>query len=83
MWPFFFFFPLREFFQDFYNFLLDSGSDSVSSLAALELSKQIATKKYSRYLSMLRPTPGGGNSLDSLMNGAIRKKLRIIPENVM
>lgn len=67
---------------DFYNFLLDSGTDSVSSFTSLELSKVIATKRYSRYLSTLRSTPGGGNSLDSLMNGAIKKKLRIIPENV-
>lgn len=67
--------------QDFYNFLLDSGSDEVSMIAT-ELSKGIAVRRYSRYLSSLRlrSTPGGGG-LDSLMNGAIKEKLKI-PENV-
>ncbi|XP_062105182.1 serine carboxypeptidase-like 51 [Humulus lupulus] len=67
---------------DFYNFLLDSGMDIVSSSTALELSKEIATKRYSRYLGVLRSTPGGDDDLGDLMNGAIKKKLRIIPENV-
>ncbi|XP_057484081.1 serine carboxypeptidase-like 51 [Actinidia eriantha] len=67
---------------DFYNFLLDSGMDPVS-LTAAELSEGIAMKRYSRYLdSFRRSSPGGGGDLDSLMNGAIRKKLKIIPENV-
>uniref|UniRef100_A0A5B7A422 Carboxypeptidase n=1 Tax=Davidia involucrata TaxID=16924 RepID=A0A5B7A422_DAVIN len=66
---------------DFYNFLLDSGMDPVS-LTAAELSKEIAMKRYSRYLDSLRISPGGGGDLDSLMNGAIRKKLKIIPNNV-
>ncbi|KAH7561144.1 hypothetical protein ACOSP7_016264 [Xanthoceras sorbifolium] len=68
---------------DFYNFLLDSGMDPVSATAA-ELSEIISMKRYSRYLSTLKPssTPGGGGDLDSLMNGAIREKLKIIPKNV-
>ncbi|KAI3450646.1 hypothetical protein Pfo_007311 [Paulownia fortunei] len=66
---------------DFYNFLLDSGMDPVS-LTASELSQQIAIKRYSRYLNSLRSTPGGDGDLDSLMNGEIRKKLKIIPNNV-
>ena len=70
-------------FQDFHNFLLDSVSDSASCLTTLALSKAKAAKRYSTYLSSIRPSPGGGNGdLDSLMNGAIRKKLRIIPERV-
>ncbi|XP_024023794.1 serine carboxypeptidase-like 51 [Morus notabilis] len=68
---------------DFYNFLLDTEVDSASSLATLEMSKTISTKRYSRYLSTLRSSsPGGGGGLDDLMNGAVRKKLRIIPKNV-
>lgn len=75
--------------QDFYNFLLDSGMDPVSSTAA-ELSEGVAMKRYSRYLdSLRRSSPGGGGrgagsggDIDSLMNGSIRKKLKIIPENV-
>ncbi|KAL0436360.1 UNVERIFIED_CONTAM: Serine carboxypeptidase-like 51 [Sesamum radiatum] len=66
---------------DFYNFLLDSGMDPVS-LTASELSQRIAIKRYSRYLNSLRSTPGGDGDLDSLMNGEIKKKLKIIPTNV-
>lgn len=68
--------------QDFYNFLLDSGMDPVS-LTASELSQQISIKRYSRYLNSLRrATPGGDGDLDTLMNGVIKKKLKIIPRNV-
>ncbi|KAA8550290.1 hypothetical protein F0562_001974 [Nyssa sinensis] len=66
---------------DFYNFLLDSWMDPVS-LTAAELSKEIAMKRYSTYLGSLRVSPGGYGDLYSLMNGAIRKKLKIIPDNV-
>ncbi|KAL6967132.1 Serine carboxypeptidase-like 51 [Sarracenia purpurea var. burkii] len=66
---------------DFYNFLLDSGMDPVS-LTAAELSKGIAMRRYSRYLDSLRPSPDGDGDLGSLMNGDIRKKLKIIPDNV-
>ncbi|KAK4408441.1 Serine carboxypeptidase-like 51 [Sesamum angolense] len=67
---------------DFYNFLLDSGMDPVS-LKASELSQQIAKSRYLRYLNSLRSsTPGGGGDLDSLMNGEIKKKLKIIPDDV-
>ncbi|XAR60053.1 Carboxypeptidase C [Bertholletia excelsa] len=66
---------------DFYNFLLDSGMDPVS-LTVAELSRETALKRYSRYLHSLRAGPGGDVDLDSFMNGAIKKKLKIIPENV-
>lgn len=66
---------------DFYNFLLDSGNDPLS-MTALQLSKGIAIKRYSRYLDSLKVSPGGGGDLDSLMNGAIKKQLQIIPQNV-
>lgn len=65
--------------------------DPVSSTAA-ELSEGVAMKRYSRYLdSLRRSTPGSGGGgrgagsggdIDSLMNGSIKKKLKIIPENV-
>ncbi|KAK3043633.1 hypothetical protein RJ639_001695 [Escallonia herrerae] len=67
---------------DFYNFLLDSGMDPVS-LTADELSRGIAMKRYSKYLTSLRSSVGGdGDGLDTLLNGVIKKKLNIIPENV-
>ncbi|XP_044468304.1 serine carboxypeptidase-like 51 [Mangifera indica] len=68
---------------DFYNFLLDSGMDPVSATAA-ELSEKIARRRrYPRYLSYLKSaTAGGDGDLASLMNGQIKNKLKIIPENV-
>ncbi|XP_038706378.1 serine carboxypeptidase-like 51 [Tripterygium wilfordii] len=66
---------------DFYNFLLDSGMDPVS-LTTAELSQGMSMKRYSRYLSSLRAFPGGVGDIDSLLNGVIRKKLKIIPLNV-
>ncbi|MCD7468708.1 hypothetical protein HAX54_007126 [Datura stramonium] len=70
-----------EDFVDFYNFMLDSEMDPLS-LTSSELSQVIAMKRYSRYLQSSRITPGGDDDLDNLMNGAIRKKLKIIPQNV-
>lgn len=68
--------------------------DPVSSTTA-ELSEGIAMKRYSRYLdSLRRSSPGGGGGgggsgagssggdINSLMNGPIKKKLKIIPSNV-
>ncbi|XP_022860646.1 serine carboxypeptidase-like 51 [Olea europaea var. sylvestris] len=66
---------------DFYNFLLDSGMDPVS-MTASELKREISKKRYLKYLNSLRPTPDGDGDLDSLMNGPIKKKLKIIPDNV-
>ncbi|XP_020212596.1 serine carboxypeptidase-like 51 [Cajanus cajan] len=68
---------------DFYNFLEDEGSNDLSAME-LGLYKEISMKRYSRYLTFLRSrsTPGGDNDLDELLNGAIKKKLKIIPENV-
>lgn len=57
--------------------------DPVSATAA-ELSEKIARRRrYSRYLSYLKSaTAGGDGDLASLMNGQIKNKLKIIPENV-
>lgn len=52
------------------------------SLTAAELSRGIAMKRYSRYLDSLRPNPGGDGDINSLMNGEIKKKLKIIPKDV-
>ncbi|KAG6417329.1 hypothetical protein SASPL_119483 [Salvia splendens] len=67
---------------DFYNFLLDSGMDPVS-LSASVLSQQISIRRYSRYLNSLRQdTPDGDGDIDKLMNGVIKKKLKI-PKSVV
>ncbi|KAL6506434.1 hypothetical protein OROGR_024615 [Orobanche gracilis] len=69
---------------DFYNFMLDLSEDDIASSTAAESSQlQTSMKRYSTYLSSLKPSPGGdGDRLDRLMNGEIKIKLRIIPENV-
>jgi serine carboxypeptidase 1 len=71
---------------DFYNLLVDAGSDSVTIAASeLGLLKEISMKRYSKYLTSLRTrysTPGGDGDVDTLLNGVIKKKLKIIPENV-
>ncbi|KAM5584312.1 serine carboxypeptidase-like 51 [Rosa sericea] len=70
---------------DFYNFLLDSGMDPVS-VATTEISQNLfALKRYTRYLNFLRHSslaPGGNGDLDTLLNGVIKRKLKIIPNNV-
>lgn len=53
------------------------------ALTTSELSQTIGMKKYSRYLQLSKITSGGGDDdLGDLMNGAIKKKLKIIPQNV-
>ncbi|XP_065867738.1 serine carboxypeptidase-like 51 [Euphorbia lathyris] len=67
---------------DFYNFLLDLGEDSTSSAD----SKITAVKKYSAYLDSLRsinPSGANDNYKDNLMDVIIRKKLKIIPDNIL
>ncbi|XWS28657.1 hypothetical protein CRYUN_Cryun25bG0089700 [Craigia yunnanensis] len=68
---------------DFYNFLLDSGLGSIALTASAFSNGDFSVNRYSRYLSSLRVSPGNdGGDLDSLMNGVIKKKLKIIPANV-
>lgn len=67
--------------QDFYNFMLDSANDPIS-MTAVELSKGISMKRYSKYLDSIRFAPGGNGDFDSFMNGVIKKKLQIIPKNI-
>ncbi|CAH9097378.1 unnamed protein product [Cuscuta epithymum] len=66
---------------DFYNFMLDANMDPLSVVAS-ELSQELALKRYSRYLESRSFSPGSDADLSKLMNGAIKKKLGIIPENV-
>ncbi|XP_010940510.1 serine carboxypeptidase-like 51 isoform X2 [Elaeis guineensis] len=65
---------------DFYNFMLDADEDPISASTSLEISEKLTMKKsYSTYLSSKASSTG---SLDDLMNGIIKKKLKIIPQNV-
>ncbi|KAK4833884.1 hypothetical protein QYF36_012840 [Acer negundo] len=69
---------------DFYNFLFDDGNGPISATKQFKGLARI--DRYLSYLSTKKSsTAGAGGSdvdLDSLMNGPIKKKLRIIPENV-
>ena len=62
-----------------YNFLLDSGMDpvSVDSSTGSSLSN-LQVKKYSTYLSS---QDSSSNTIDGIMNGVIREKLKIIPKD--
>ncbi|RAL37512.1 hypothetical protein DM860_000206 [Cuscuta australis] len=64
---------------DFYNFMLDSDMDPLSVAASQQA---LALKRYSAYLEPRRSSPGGDGRLSTLMNGAIKNKLGIIPANV-
>ncbi|ESW22132.1 hypothetical protein PHAVU_005G130000 [Phaseolus vulgaris] len=69
---------------DFYNFLQDSdiGSNGLNEME-LGLSKEVAIMRYSKYLMSKISTLGSEeDDLEKLLNGVIRKKLKIIPENV-
>lgn len=66
--------------------MLDSDMDPISgsvseSAERNEIGAQ-KLKRYSQYLSFRRYKPGGGADLDALMNGQIKKKLQIIPQNL-
>ncbi|CAN6294822.1 unnamed protein product [Urochloa humidicola] len=68
---------------DVYNFLLDSGMDpvstSVDSSAGSSLSLgNLQAKKYSTYLSS---QDSSSNTIDGIMNGVIKEKLKIIPKD--
>ncbi|XP_039143512.1 LOW QUALITY PROTEIN: serine carboxypeptidase-like 51 [Dioscorea cayenensis subsp. rotundata] len=69
---------------DFYNFMLDSKMDPLATTSTTTsttsgLSQALIMKKYSMYLNSKAGTDG---DIDSLMNGAIKDKLKIIPKSV-
>ncbi|CAN6469668.1 unnamed protein product [Victoria cruziana] len=59
---------------DFYNFLLDADNDPLV-MTAIE-SASVSRKRYRRYLEE------NNGSLSELMDTVIRKKLKIIPQNI-
>ncbi|KAJ0088375.1 hypothetical protein Patl1_32288 [Pistacia atlantica] len=72
--------------RDFYNFLLDTENDPIGGTTSEELKGSLGIDRYSKYLSTKKfSTADAGTQpvdLDKLMNGPIRKKLKIIPGNV-
>ncbi|KAL2331986.1 hypothetical protein Fmac_019567 [Flemingia macrophylla] len=69
---------------DFHNFLQDSESDSVFLNAiALGLFKEVAMMRYSKYLtSMTSSLASENDDIERLLDGVIKNKLKIIPQNV-
>ncbi|XP_048235854.1 serine carboxypeptidase-like 51 isoform X2 [Ricinus communis] len=71
---------------DFYNFMLDYENDPVIGTSTERSKKGVSTDRYSRYLeTRYFPSTGsnaGSSNLYDLMNGPVRIKLKIIPENV-
>ncbi|XP_054792042.1 serine carboxypeptidase-like 51 [Prosopis cineraria] len=65
-----------------YNFLLDEEDSGVLSGIEARSPQRTVRKRYSSYLKALRSSTGGGGDVGSLLNGAVRRKLKIIPENV-
>ncbi|KAL6878232.1 hypothetical protein ACP4OV_012402 [Aristida adscensionis] len=65
---------------DVYNFLLDSGMDPVSTNIPVGSSPSNAhAMKYSSYLG---GQESDSNTIDGIMNGVIKQKLKIIPKDV-
>lgn len=65
--------------------MLDSGMDPLSLTTSEETKKENRIlKKYSRYLNDLRSANNvDEGDLDTLMNGVIKKKLKIIPKDLV
>ncbi|KAF8698669.1 hypothetical protein HU200_034918 [Digitaria exilis] len=72
---------------DVYNFLLDSGMDPVSSvdtstgssLSNLQAKNSVQALMYATYLGS---QDSDSNTIDGIMNGAIKEKLKIVPKNL-
>eukprot|EP01018_Ginkgo_biloba_P021550 Gb_21565 [translate_table: standard] len=69
---------------DFYNFLLDASAETVSSVTSLGHMSIGSPKHFDRYLASKKTSRENGAEfdLDTFMNSVIRKKLKIIPENI-
>ncbi|RLN42387.1 serine carboxypeptidase-like 51 [Panicum miliaceum] len=66
---------------DVYNFLLDKGMDPVSVHSSTGSSpSNLQARKYSTYLSS--QDSDSNNTIDGIMNGVIREKLKIIPKDL-
>ncbi|TVU46716.1 hypothetical protein EJB05_06267 [Eragrostis curvula] len=65
---------------DVYNFMLDSGMDLVSTDSTTgSSSTSLQAMKYSSYLG---GQDSGSNTIDGIMNGVVKQKLKIIPKDI-
>jgi serine carboxypeptidase 1 len=63
-----------------YNFLLDLGMDPVSNASVTGSTSSLQAIKYSSSAG-LRTQGSGSNTVDGIMNGVVKQKLKIIPKN--
>lgn len=63
--------------QDLYNFLLDRAMDPVAPSSASNLQ----LTRYSEYLASKAMTSGSNNTVEGVLNGAVKEKLKIIPKD--
>ncbi|XP_057831209.1 serine carboxypeptidase-like 51 isoform X2 [Cryptomeria japonica] len=70
---------------DFYNFLLDSSADPLSITTTLQSMARRSPQRYVKYLTSKQNIGQSGKNFDlsTFMNGGIRKKLQIIPSNIV
>ncbi|CAN8320338.1 unnamed protein product [Cochlearia groenlandica] len=71
---------------DLYNFMLDYAMDPMSLTTIKDTRKESGIlKRYSRYLNDLRISSDvdNGGGINKLMNGVIKKKLKIIPKDLV
>ncbi|KAF8728893.1 hypothetical protein HU200_018188 [Digitaria exilis] len=66
---------------DLYNFLLDSGMDPVSADTPTTGSSPSSVQAL-MYATYLGSQDSDSNTIDGIMNGAIKEKLKIVPKNL-
>ncbi|KAG2540273.1 serine carboxypeptidase-like 51 isoform X2 [Panicum virgatum] len=67
---------------DMYNFLLDSGMDLVSADTPTGSSATASSVQALRYAAYLGGEDSGSNTIDDIMNGVVKEKLKIVPKDL-
>ena len=70
------------FVQDMYNFLLDSGMDPVSADTPTGSSATASSVQALRYAAYLGGEDSDSNTIDGIMNGVVKEKLKIVPKDL-
>ncbi|KAG2540272.1 hypothetical protein PVAP13_9NG538800 [Panicum virgatum] len=68
--------------NDMYNFLLDSGMDLVSADTPTGSSATASSVQALRYAAYLGGEDSGSNTIDDIMNGVVKEKLKIVPKDL-
>jgi len=67
---------------DMYNFLLDSGMDPVSVDTPTGSSATASSVQALRYAAYLGGEDSDSNTIDGIMNGVVKEKLKIVPKDL-